>query len=278
VEHTRTALAIAASMASGLVANFGTMTKPLHAGRAAACAIEAVQLARAGLTAAPDVFEHRAGYLAALSPAGKVDRTSAASQLGVKPRILESGLSIKRYPVCYSGHRVIDGLLDIIERENLRPEDVRDVALTIGPAQASMLRNHRPQTGLEAKFSAEFTVASALVARQVGLAQLNDDFVRRADVQAQLPKVSVHITDKPGLIDPAFGFADRVQVRTVDGREFDSGEIQFALGNAGKPLDAAGLREKFLDCLSRGGTSDGEHLYKRLAGLQDLPDLRTLFT
>ena len=278
VEHTRTALAIAASLASGLVANFGTMTKPLHAGRAAACAIEAVQLAVAGLTAAPDVFEHHAGYLAALSPGGHVDRQRPATHLGGKPRILESGLSIKRYPVCYSGHRVIDGVLDIVARENLQADDVRDVTLTIGPAQASMLRNRQPRTGLEAKFSAEFAVASALVARQVGLAQLSDGFVNRADVQAQLGKVHVEITHQPGLVDPAFGFADRVQIRTTDGRSFDSGDIRFALGNAGKPLDAAGLREKFMDCLALGGAgAQADALYSRLAHLENLPDLRTLF-
>jgi 2-methylcitrate dehydratase PrpD len=224
------------------------------------------------------VFEHHAGYLAALSPAGHVDRQRPATHLGGKPRILESGLSIKRYPVCYSGHRVIDGVIDIVTRENLQADDVRDVTLTIGPAQASMLRNPQPHTGLEAKFSAEFAVASALVARQVGLAQLSDGFVNRADVQAQLAKVRVEITHKPGVIDPAFSFADRVQIRTADGRTFDSGDIQFALGNAGRPLHAEGLREKFMDCLALGGAQDqAEALYARLAHLENLADLRGLF-
>jgi 2-methylcitrate dehydratase PrpD len=277
-EQTRTALAIAASMASGLVANFGTMTKPLHAGRAAACGIEAVRLAVLGLSAAPDVFEHHAGYLAALSPAGRVDRARAADRLGQTPRILDTGLSIKRYPVCYFGHRVIDGVLAIVERENLAPDAVREVRVTIGPAQASTLRNARPTTGLEAKFSAEFDVASALVARQVGLAQLSDAFVNRADVQAQLGKVVVELTDQPCPIDPAFSLADRVQITTTDGRVFDSGDIRFALGNAKNPLDAAGLREKFMDCLAVGGASAGaEALYARLAQLDQLPNLQTLF-
>ena len=278
VAQTRTALGIAASMAGGLVANFGTMTKPLHAGRAASCGIEAVHLAVLGLTAAPDVFEHHAGYLAALSPAGRVDRARAADRLGQAPRILDTGLSIKRYPVCYFGHRVIDGVLAIVERENLAPDAVREVRLTIGAAQASTLRNARPTTGLEAKFSAEFDVASALVARQVGLAQLSDAFVNRADVQAQLGKVVIALTDQPCPIDPAFSFADRVQITTTDGRVFDSGDIRFALGNAMNPLDAAGLRQKFMDCLAVGGASAGaEALYARLAQLDQLPNLQNLF-
>jgi 2-methylcitrate dehydratase PrpD len=198
--------------------------------------------------------------------------------LGQTPRILETGLSIKRYPVCYFGHRVIDGVLAITERENLAPDAVREVRLTIGAAQASTLRNRRPTTGLEAKFSAEFDVACALVARQVGLAQLSDDFVNRDDVQAQLGKVVVDIMEKSCPIDPSFSFADRVQITTTDGRAFDSGDIRFALGNAKNPLDAAGLRQKFMDCLAVGGASAGaEGLYARIAQLEQLPSLQSLF-
>ena len=79
-QSCRHALALAASMASGLAANFGTMTKPLHAGRAAACAIDAVRLAAHGLTAAPDAIEHHAGYLAALSPKGAALREGTAER------------------------------------------------------------------------------------------------------------------------------------------------------------------------------------------------------
>mgnify|MGYP000555957445 CR=1 FL=1 len=75
-EQAGRAMAIAASMSSGLVANFGTMTKPFHAGRAASHGLEAVRLAKLGLTSSPDAFEHHAGYLAALSPAGVVSGAS----------------------------------------------------------------------------------------------------------------------------------------------------------------------------------------------------------
>ena len=282
VEQTRQALAIAASMASGLVVNFGTMTKPFHAGRAAAAGIEAVQLSKLGLTSAPDVFEHPAGYLNALSPAGRTERTRPA-ELGSTLRILDNGLSVKGYPVCYSGHRVIDGVIDIAERENIQPVQVRQVRVTIGPAQASMLRNHRPQTGLEAKFSAEFAIASALVERHVGLTQLTDSFVARADVRALLEKVVVDITHRPDPLDPAFSYADRVVIELVDGRSFDSGEIRFARGSAKLPLTAAGLRTKFLDCMATGAVpayraaGADVALYDRLADLEALPRLRALF-
>ena len=286
--QTRHALAIAASMASGLVANFGSMTKPFHAGRAAASGIEAVRLAKLGMTAAPDVFEHPAGYLNALSPAGRVDRTRPADQLGKTLRILAYGLSIKRYPVCYSSHRVIDGVLTIAERENLQIAQISRVRVTIGPAQASMLRNHTPQTGLEAKFSAEFAVAAALVARQVGLAQLTDGFVADDRVRSLMGKVVIDITERACPVDPAFSYADRVVIELLDGRSFDSGDIRFAIGHAKLPIDAAGLRQKFMDCLATGAAAqkappdlaamDGAKLYGRIAELESLPSLRQLFT
>lgn len=270
------ALSLAASSAAGLVANFGTMAKPWHAGRAAAAAIEAVRLAQLGMTAATDVFEHRAGFLAALSPAGECDLQRPASIGGV-PRLLSWGLSIKRYPVCYSGHRVIDGVLQLKAQHGLQPQDVQRVDVTIGNAQASMLRNHRPVTGLEAKFSIEFDVASALVAGDVGLAQLTDAFTNRPDMQALMAKVQVHTTERPDPVDPAFSVADSVRITTRDGRVLETGEIRFPKGHAMHPLSAAELRSKFLDCVAYSGLPcDGMALYERLRSLGQMPDVRAL--
>ena len=112
------------------------MTKPLHAGRAAACGLEAVQFAKLGLTAAPDVFEHHAGYLAALSPRGNADRTSPCPQLGSTLRILDYGLSIKKYPTCYATHRVIDGVLDLKREHGVEASRVKAIRARIGVAQA----------------------------------------------------------------------------------------------------------------------------------------------
>jgi len=272
----RNALAIAASMASGLVANFGTMTKPLHAGRAAACAIEAVRLAAMGLNAAPDAFEHPAGFLAALSPKGRAERERAAPGLGRQLRILDSGLSIKKYPMCYSAHRVIDALLDIAKAHDLKPQDVERIDATIGAAQASMLRNHAPATGLEAKFSLEFAVASALVARKVGLAQLTDAFVAQAPLRELMGKVGIATVDTHCPIEPVFALNDRVVLELRDGRKLDSGEIRFARGNAKLPLREEELKAKFLDCVSSAERLDADSLYRVLTRLDEQESLRTL--
>lgn len=272
----RNALGAAASMASGLVANFGTMTKPLHAGRAAACAIEAVRLAALGLTGAPDVFEHHAGFLAALSPKGRAERERPAAALGKQLRILETGLSIKKYPMCYATHRVIDAVLDLATVHALNAEDVKQVDATIGVAQASMLRNHQPATGLEAKFSLEFAVASALVARKVGLAQLTDKFVAEAPVREAMDKVKIATVDTRCPIEPIFALNDRVVLELRDGRKLDSGEIRFARGNARLPLKDEELKAKFLDCAAGADDLDAGALYETLNKLGEQASLRQL--
>ena len=259
-------IALAASMASGLVANFGTMTKPLHAGRAASCAIEAVRWVQKGLTAAPDALEHAAGFLSALSPHGAVDRTSAVGDLGRRFRILESGLSIKKYPTCYATHRVIDGVLDLCASHGVGLQDVAQVHTHIGVAQASMLRNHQPQTGLEAKFSLEFAVAASLVRGKVGLAELSDVFVQEHAVKDAMAKVKISTVDTQCAIEPVFSMHDRVQIQLHSGAMLDSGDIRFARGNAMLPLRDADLQAKFLDCVHTANL-DGAALFSKLSSL-----------
>lgn len=276
LEHIQHALALSASMASGLVANFGTMTKPLHAGRAAACGLEAVQLAKLGLTAAPDVFEHHAGYLAALSPRGQADRTSACPQLGKTLRILDYGLSIKKYPTCYATHRVIDGVLDLRRDHGVSPQHVKAIRARIGVAQASMLRNHAPVTGLEAKFSLEFAVASALVHGRVGLGELTDNVVNEPPIRTLMQRVDISTDDSRCTVEPIFAMNDRVELELDDGRVLDSGDIRFARGNAKRVLSEQDMRVKFMDCTQRQASLDREALWSRLTHLEQVSSAREL--
>lgn len=278
------ALAIGASLASGLVANFGTMTKPLHAGRVAAQAFEAVTLAGLGLTAADDALEHHAGFLAALSPRGQVDRERPYRP--GEPRILATGLSIKKYPVCYSGHRIIDAVIDIAREADLDAAQVARVRVGIGRAQASMLRNAAPVTALEAKFSAQFAVAAALLRRKVGLSELDDAFVNEPAMRALYGKVEIGIVEAPDPEDSAFSRYDTVDIDMRDGRVLRSGEVRYPRGHAHLPLAEADLRAKFEDCMAvwrrqAGGDASSlpsaGALYDRLASLAQIDDVRTLF-
>ena len=74
------------------------------------------------------------------------------------------------------------------------PDEIDSVDVTLGETQAAILRNHRPQTGLEAKFSEGFAMAAAAIAGQAGLGELTDDFVQRDDVQKFMEKVAISST------------------------------------------------------------------------------------
>lgn len=271
------AVAIAASLASGLVANFGTMTKPLHAGRAAQSGVLAARLAARGFTAAEDVLEHATGFMKAHSASGAPDLSERDHGLGREWRFAGLGLNIKRYPLCYSTHRAIDAMLDIVEGHDLKPADVREIRVGAGTPELLMLRNHAPKTGLEAKFSMEFAMASALVARKVGLSELSDAFVRRPEIVEAMGKVtSTAIHD--GIAGMPDSPADTVEVELVSGDVLTHEPVQYARGSWQKPLDRDGLYAKYSDCVGArlpGGQADelfdNMMALEKVASLKDLP-------
>ncbi|HUX23137.1 MAG TPA: MmgE/PrpD family protein, partial [Burkholderiales bacterium] len=177
-EQAAHAIALGASQSAGLMSNFGTMTKPFHAGRAAHAGVVSARLAGKGFTAALDALEHPQGFLAAVSPAGKMD-LDAAIEAGRVWKLAKSGLSVKKYPLCFCTHRALDGMFDLLQVGKVDADQVRRVTVSTSRRNATILRNHAPQTGLEAKFSMEFAMASALIAGRAGLAELSDAFVRR---------------------------------------------------------------------------------------------------
>jgi 2-methylcitrate dehydratase PrpD len=264
------AVGIAASLAGGVVANFGSMTKSFQVGRAAQSGLIAARLAERGMTASPDAIEHDAGLLVALSPRGEVDR-SRPSLLGRRWAIAEIGLNVKLYPVCYAAHRVLDGMLDLRRRHALAARDIASVAVEIGEIQATILRSHRPQNALDARFSAEFAVAAAAIAGECGLAELTDAFVRRSDVQDFLPKVRISTRTDRLPEEPALAAYDRVTVELRDGRALAFEPIVYPRGHFKQPLDADALWRKFKDCTAAGlDDARARALFERLQTLRRL--------
>lgn len=271
----RTALAIAlgASQSAGLVSNFGTMTKPFHAGRAAHAGVASARLAENGFTASLDALEHPAGFLAAISPAGRVDVESAI-EAGEDWKLLRNGLNgltIKKYPLCIATHCALDGILTILRTHKIDPNSVTRVTVFINHRHAKLLRNHAPQTGLEAKFSIEFAMASALIAGRAGLSELNDSLVLRADVQALMKRVVVMPQDEDPH-RPGFAVNDRVTVETSQGSLLDSGQILQIRGGPDLPLSRDELWVKFKECVGIGTVNVSA--IKLFAALMSLDQLR----
>lgn len=274
--QTTNAIAIAASLASGVVANFGSMTKSLHVGRTAQAGVLAARLAKAGFTGSPDALEHPAGFMRAHSPSGHPNLAEADWRLGKTWRMAELGVNIKRYPMCYATHRSIDAMLDLVAEHDLKPDKVDTINVRIGDAQQLMLRNHDPATALEAKFSMEFAMAAALVARRVSLKELDDDFVCRPDVKETMRKIHVTTTDEK-MADMPFAPDDRVSVLLKAGETLAHEPVARPRGSWQKPLQEHELRDKFVDCAAAGLPAEhAEDLFERMAALETMRNLREL--
>ena len=170
--QTRVALAVAASQASGLKENFGTMTKPFHAGHAARSGVLAALMAREGWTASEQALEGPQGFFAVLG-AGDL-RLEHLATLGRPWKILTTGVAVKPYPSCACTHSIIDGARELRERHRLRPDDIREVTVGVHASVPNILIHDRPRTGLEGKFSGVFAAAAALVEEHLGLQTFTD--------------------------------------------------------------------------------------------------------
>jgi 2-methylcitrate dehydratase PrpD len=245
-EQAHDALAIAASSACGLRANFGTDTKPLHVGFAAAAGLRAAMLAQAGANASDDVWGPT-GFPNAFN-GGQMP--GALAWTGESPWALENpGFEHKRFPSCYLTHRLIAGILAIRARQpQAQGESVR-IEVELAQGGTAPLKHPRPATGLQAKFSGPYCAAEAWMQGRVDLASFSDAAVGRSEVRAQMERVTVAERNKPGeTLDsaPVFvavhgeGWSDRI-------------EVDWAPGSMADPMTRDQLRGKWRDGAAHAG-------------------------
>lgn len=270
-EQTAIALALSASQAGGIMANFGTMTKPFHAGRAAHAGLVSARLAELGFTAATDAIEHPQGFLSAVSPEGRADREGQVLDHHAEWHILKQGLSIKKYPACYCTHRALDAMLELLAKQPLKPAEIKKITVSISKTHSLILRNHAPQTGLEAKFSMEFAMAAAVISRRASLAEYTDEFVRRPEVQELMRRVAIVTNENYDPVQSGASVWDQVVVELANGETIESGQVRRARGHAERPLGEAELFDKFRTCLDAGHARiSPEHLFDRLRKLESI--------
>jgi 2-methylcitrate dehydratase PrpD len=275
-EQCATAIAIGASQSAGIMANFGTMTKPFHAGRSAQSGVMAARLAKAGFTASLDALEHTQGFLAAVSPSGKIniDLPVDAAQVW---RLTQSKLSVKKYPLCFCTHRALDGMLDLVAEHNIIAEQIQSITAMTSERNTKVLRNHNPQTGLEAKFSMEFAMTSCVVAGRAGLSELTDDFVQNPVVQNLMQRVSVIADTKEDPKLPGYSPFDLVTVTLKDGTKIESRQITAVRGGPDIPLSREQLWAKFEDCAQVGGAGAiAQSLFDTLMSLETVAQVNQI--
>ena len=271
--QTRHALAIAASHASGLKENFGSMTKPYHAGHAARNGILAAQLAREGMTASETAIEGKQGYAAAFGGAHGLDQ--ALENLGRRWQLLESGIAVKPYPSCALTHSAIDALIDLRAEHRLSSRDVVAVQVGVTRVVPDVLAHSRPTTALERKFSMQYCAAAALAEGRVDFDSFTDGEIANAETRELMERVAMVVD--PGLPQGVEQHAwSRVTVKLRDGRTLAT-QARGARGHPDTPLSDDALRDKFLACARTALSPDeAAGVAHQIEHLEEIPDIRAL--
>ena len=242
------ALGIAASEASGLKENFGTMIKPLHAGLAARNGVHAGLLAKGGMSASGRALDGSQGLLHAMD-SEHVASSDAFADLGERWEIVETGITVKLYPSCAGTHPALDALLDLRRRGRFGPADVEQITIDVDSVTPTILIYERPASGLEGKFSMPFCAAAAVVFGRVGLETFDAPTLSNDDVTAIMRRVTMRVEPSLDGIAPALTQA-RVTVQLRDGRVLTQ-HANGARGYPARPATDDELDTKFLQCARR---------------------------
>jgi 2-methylcitrate dehydratase PrpD len=245
VEQTITALGISGSMPSGVVQNFGTHTKPLHAGMTCRNGVMAAMLASKGWLACDNIVESKVGWAAAYIGHGNYDPQAMVKDLGSEWTIQDT-IVIKKYPCCGTNHSALDSLLALQREHRFRFEDVTEVEVTGLPDTSHVLLYPEPRYAFQGKFSLRYTVATALVDGCVEVDSFTDDRLARRELAEALRKVEIKVVSR---WDPAWSAHPRetpVTVRLADGRTLTRSTNRHTMrGTPADPLTAGELQEKF---------------------------------
>ncbi|MDP9159238.1 MAG: MmgE/PrpD family protein [Acidobacteriota bacterium] len=279
VGKTLNAFGIAGSEAGGLRENFGTMTKPFQAGRAAESGIEAAQLASLGWTAAQQILEAQRGFFHAAG--GSFEPTFIMNRLGKPWTFASPGVSLKPYPSGSLSHPAMTEMMRLIEKNDIKPAQVEKVEIGANHNMTTALLHHHPKTGLEAKFSMEFCLAILLLERKAGLAQFTDESVKRADVQAMIGKVMYYVDPEA----ESAGFDKMTSILKIylkDGRVI-SGRSEFGKGSPADPMSFEEAAAKFRGCAEyadwpKDKTEKIIAFIQRLENAADMKELAPLLT
>jgi 2-methylcitrate dehydratase PrpD len=244
-DKLRSGFGIAASFAAGIRCNFGTMTKPLHVGRAAENGVTAALLAARGFTADPDALDGPWGFYAVQG--GGVSGEKTLQGFGKTWSIVEPGVSIKPYPCGVLTHPTIDLMLKLITEYDIKPQDVDVVKVYAGTNILKPIRYPIAANHLQAKFSLPAALAMIALARKAGKREFSDEFVGSAPMQAMQRRISTELD--PEIEKLGFDkMRSRIMFRLKDGRTVEGWADQRYRGGPENPLSDADLEAKVRSC------------------------------
>ena len=235
-ERFEHALGLAGTQAAGLKSSFGTMAKPLHAGKAAHDGLLSALLAQGGFTGNPRIVESRQGFAETLH--GSITPEAALERIDrYRDRFLVRDTLFKYHAACYLTHSAIDATRRLRESSGVRPEAIDSIVVEVPASSLDVCNIQTPSTGLEGKFSLRATVALGFLGADTSqLDTFTDERMRSAELVAMRDRVTVAPTaGTPPTATP-------VRVRTRDGRELravcDVGSPAADLADQGRRLEA----------------------------------------
>lgn len=266
------AMGIGASLACGLRQNFGSLTKPFHAGAAAHHGVIAALLAKNGFTSNPTSLEGTAGFFHNFT-CGKKNVQSLS--FGSPFDILEPGFFIKPFPSCAATHTAIEATLNLVHRHKLQPRHIHKIQVGSGPSGPIMLVHRQPNTGFEGKFSMPFVVAMAIKNSRVGLESFTDDNANDPLVRQLIAKTEFSVD--PKFAQRAIDEAPAKVTLTVNNGETVTECIEDPIGSPSRPMSYEALRAKFTDCVRHQLESTSiQKAIETIANLEMLNDTSAL--
>lgn len=275
-DQSLNAFGVAATAGGGLRTNFGTMTKPFHAGHAAEGGLVAVDLAALGWTASHTALEAPGGFFNAYGGAYEFEPDFLTKQLGNPWVFASPGVSIKPFPCGSLTHPGMDEMLRLIHQYNIEPQEVESVDVGTNKFALGSLIQHEPHTSLEAKFSMEFCLAILLIERKAGLSQFTDTVVNRPDVQAMIHRIHYSASsaaESAGLNT----MSTIIQIHLKGGRTI-SGHAEYALGSPQHPMSYEQVADKFRGCAEyvHWPKEKSEKIIEAVRKLESMADIREL--
>ena len=275
-DETLRAIGIAGSKSSGVRENFGTMVKPLHSGIAAENAVVAASLAAMGFTSSPTILEGNRGYF--MTGAGGYDAEALIGKLGNPWNYVAKRVAIKPYPCGNLQQPAMDKLRELVIQHDIRPDQLERLAVKSHRLMPLNLTYHRPTTGLEGKFSMEFSLASILVLRKAGLAEYSDEVVNRPDIQDVIRKTDYTVfSDEEAEAKGYHLWTTFLDLTLKDGRTI-SARVDAAKGSADYPMTEEEVAEKFRDCaaFAKMPKNSVEKAIDLVLNLEKVADIRDL--
>lgn len=270
------ALAIAASLASGIKANFGTMVKPLHVGHCTRNGLFAALLARGGFTANPGVFEHKQGFFNVFNGLGNYDAGKVLPPWGQPFDIVKPGIAIKQYPCCGSTHSALDAMFGLVREHKPSADDIERVDVWTHSRRLEHTNRPDPKSDLDAKFSVQYCMTRALLDRRITIEHFDGKAYEDAAVRKLITRVhAAPYTTAQFPEDNHFGAEVKVSLR---GGKILSAKVDQPFGRTSdNPLPASLLKEKFDNCAARILPAERVGpLYSAIQGFENLKDVREL--